>query len=278
MLCVYGDDSSDEKGVRTFAVAGIAGTQEEWDAIKPAWMACTGGKIFHATDCESGYGDYKGIPKIERLKEYKELTEILVNTKMMGIGVAVDIAGFKDNLPESINDAPYYHCFARVVIGFAQLGYMSIPRQKVKFIFDRNYKVKYNSILMLEYISNLSEYYYSEYIDDGEIGFATNKLVEIQATDLFAHEIMKELDNQLGPVKRPRRKSLTELYKTGRFRWGISTRHDFEVIKNEMEYLENENNIRHEDYKQWLSSYRLIDNNSNRIRYMIFLESMKKFR
>ncbi len=53
-----GDDSSDEKGVWTFAVAGIVGTQEEWDAIKPAWIKATEGRIFHATDNQSGKGDY----------------------------------------------------------------------------------------------------------------------------------------------------------------------------------------------------------------------------
>jgi len=65
MLSVYADDSSDEKGERTFAVAGIIGTQEEWDAIKLKWVKRTSGKIFHAADCESGYGDYKGIPRIQ---------------------------------------------------------------------------------------------------------------------------------------------------------------------------------------------------------------------
>jgi hypothetical protein len=272
MLCVYGDDSSDEKGVRTFAVAGIAGTQEEWDAIKPAWVACSKGKIFHATDCEPGYGDYQGIPKDECLKEYKRLTEIIAKTNMMGVGVAVDIAAFKDNLPDSIEDAPYYHCFSRVVMGFAELGYLSIPREKVKFVFDQNTKVKYNSILMLEYLSSLSEYNYSEYIDKGEIGFALSReKIEIQAADLFAHETMKYLDNQLIAANRSIRKSLENLLNTGRFKCYCYERGYFEAIKNRLEYLEKEDNSWSEEYKNWLLKRKLSDNNSNRIRYLINL-------
>ncbi len=143
MLCAYGDDSSDEKGVRTFAVAGIVGTQEEWDTVKPAWEEATEGRIFHATDNQSGKGKvYKDIPKVKCDEEYIKLTNILVKSKMFGYGHVVDIAAFKENLPESLEDAPYYHCFSHVVMGFAQLGYMSIPREKVKFTFDRNYKIK----------------------------------------------------------------------------------------------------------------------------------------
>ncbi len=66
-LHAYCDDSADGSGMRTFAFAGIVGTQEEWDEINPAWLKCTGGKEFHGTNCESGHGDYKGILKKKRL-------------------------------------------------------------------------------------------------------------------------------------------------------------------------------------------------------------------
>lgn len=279
MLCVYGDDSSDETEVRTFAVAGIAGTQEEWDAIKPAWIEATGGKIFHAADCDSdpGRGDYKGIPKNKRDEEMWRLTQILVKSNMFGYGHVVDIAAFKENLPDSLENAPYYHCFAHVIMAFAQLGYMSIPREKVKFTFDRNYKIKYNSNLMLEYLETLSEYDYSEYIEDGEVSFASRKLIQIQAADLFAREVMKELDNQIGPIKRYRRKPLRALFNTGRFQWGAYTRKDFEAMKNYLDKFKEQNSSWNDDYQEWLlKTKRNIDNDSNRMIFMLYLREKEK--
>ncbi len=278
MLCTYGDDSSDEKGVRTFAVAGIAGSQEEWDTIKPAWIKATEGRVFHATDNQSGKGDvYKGISKAKCDEEYIKLTNILVKSKMFGYGHVVDIAAFKKYLPDSSEDAPYYHCFSYVVMGFAQLGYMSVPREKVKFTFDRNPKIKYNSNLMLDYLETLSEYNYTEYIDGGEVSFASREMIQIQAADLLAYEVMKELDNQIGPKKRYRRKPLIELIRTGRFRFDAYTRRDFEFIKKQLENLEKGDNLWRQEYQEWLvKTKRKIDNDSNRMSYMFYRRQIEK--
>lgn len=277
MLCVYGDDSSDEKGVRTFAVAGIVGTQEEWDAITPAWIEATEGRIFHATDNQSGKKIYESISKAKCDEEYIKLTDILVKSKMFGYGHVVDVAAFKENLADASEEAPYYHCFSHVVMGFAQLGYMSIPRDKVKFTFDRNPQIKYNSNLMLDYLETLSEYDYSKYIDSGEVSFASREMVQIQAADLFTFEVMKELDNQIGPVKRRRRRPLIELKRTGRFRWDAYTRRDFEFIRKHLEYLKKEDPLWCEGYQKWLlKTKRIIDNDSNRMTYMLHLREIEK--
>lgn len=274
VFTVYGDESSDTRGVRTFAVAGIIGTQDEWDELKPVWTERTGGKIFHATDCESGYGDYKGIPKDQRHKEYKDLTKILAKTNMKGVGFAVDVAAFKELMPDAVKDAPYYNCFMRVVMTFAEYGYLFGPQQTTKFIFDRNTKIQYNSIYLVEYLSKLSEYPYSSYIDD--IGFASDKKEEIQAADLFAHETMKYFDNRLMTVNLPLRKSLKALFNTKRYRCFYSDRTYFESIKKELEYLEQEDSKWREEYQRWLLKHKIVDNNSNKTRYLIYLKSLEK--
>lgn len=50
MLLVFGDESHDEKEQRIFSVAGIMGTQEEWELFEPEWLMLTKGKVFHAAD------------------------------------------------------------------------------------------------------------------------------------------------------------------------------------------------------------------------------------
>jgi hypothetical protein len=42
VLSVFGDESTDQTGRRVFTGAGIAGTQEEWDALEPVWIKRTG--------------------------------------------------------------------------------------------------------------------------------------------------------------------------------------------------------------------------------------------
>ncbi|HEY9072649.1 MAG TPA: hypothetical protein VIN67_00835 [Desulfobaccales bacterium] len=138
MLSVFADDSSDEKGKRIFAIAGVMGTQEEWDALKIKWLDRTGGKIFHATDCDSDHGDFKDIPHDQNKKLYKDLTKLLAQTKMMGFGFAIDVKSFRIFLPDALEDAPYIKCFIHLISTFAGLASYVIPQQKIGFTFDIN--------------------------------------------------------------------------------------------------------------------------------------------
>lgn len=95
MLSVFGDESSDETGQRTFAVAGVMGTQEEWDKLEIKWIERTKGRFFHGADLETDQGDFKGIPHEENQKLYADLTNLLARSNMMGFGSAMDIHAYK---------------------------------------------------------------------------------------------------------------------------------------------------------------------------------------
>jgi len=274
MLSVYADDSSDEKSERIFAVAGIIGTQEEWDIIKPKWENRTGGKIFHATDCESGHGDFKGIPCDLRLKEYEDLTKILAQSKMMGIGHAIDVGAYRQYLPDALQDAPYFHCFIRVILDFVKLTRWIIPQQKVKFIFDINPKTQYNAAFLYDNLLAIRKGYeeYTIYMED-EIGFATNKTIGIQVADLFTKETMKHFDNMFGPKKRPPRKSLKTLISTGRFSCNYYHRDYFQDFKNKLSEIEKQSGMSSEKYKEWLINRKCLDNAQNRTKYLIDFEN-----
>jgi hypothetical protein len=269
-LRAYCDDSADGSGERTFAFAGIVGTQEEWDEIKRAWLTCTEGKEFHGTNCESGYGDYKGIPLEKRLQEYKSLTTILADeSKLYGFGVSVDIAAMKSNLPEAKEDAPYFKCFTHVVMGLAERGYLSKPRQMVQFTFDQNLQRRYNSILMLKLLSQWPNCEYGQYIDTDDVRFLSHKHVEIQAACLLAHDTMKHLDNLLLAEGLPTRKSLDRLLKTHRFLCHIYNNEYFEDISRLLKTYDEKNILWRNDYPEWLLQQKLDDNNSNRIGYLL---------
>jgi len=278
MLTVYGDESSDAKGVRTFAVAGILGTQDEWDTLKSAWVETTKGKIFHATDCESGYGQYNGIPRDKRLKEYRDLTKLLAGTNLIGIGSAIDIQGYKAFMPDAHENGPYFHCFSKVIMACAQVAYFHIPKQTVKFIFDINYRVRYNAAFLYEnYLTNLKGWEYGSSLED-ELRFAINKTAEIQVADLLAHETMKYLDNQLTSTQRRVRESLRTLMDTRRFKWFLLTKRYCQGFKKQWDSLEAEmggaGSMR-KPYEQWLQKNNRQDNCENKTQYLIELECNK---
>ena len=50
---MFGDESADATKSRVFAIAGVVGTEDEWQLAMREWLRCTRGLPFHATDRES---------------------------------------------------------------------------------------------------------------------------------------------------------------------------------------------------------------------------------
>jgi hypothetical protein len=87
---MYGDESADETKTRVFAVAGVLGTEDEWQLAMREWLRRTRGLPFHAKECESNYGKDKQQHDND-LALYKDLTEILAASYLVGFAVALDL-------------------------------------------------------------------------------------------------------------------------------------------------------------------------------------------
>jgi hypothetical protein len=218
VLTVFGDESHDETKQRVFAVGGLIGREQEWDAIVKPWKAITGGRDFHAADCESDHGDFTSTDHRDNQRLYARLVKLLASTKLMGFGVAIDLAEYHAIFPELPEDQPYYLCFHDVVKYFAEIGYLSLPPEKVDFTFDRNLEREYNATYLYDYMVKLPEWRFRPYINE-KVSFTTRKEVGIQASDLVAREAMKHLDNQIGPKRRLPRASIRALGQTKRFKF-----------------------------------------------------------
>lgn len=263
VLTVFGDESADETKERVFAVAGIFGSQEQWDALKEKWLVRTGGVIFHASDCECDQGDYAENGHEVNLALYRDLITLLADSNLLGYGVSIDIASQNQHLGELLPDAPYYKCFAEVVLHFAEQGFLAVPPEPVSFTFDFRLESKHNAAALYDHMSRLASWQYHSFIQD-EIAFAVRKSVGIQVADLYARETMKFLDNQVGPVIRPKRRSLIKLEATGRFGMNAYTGEYFKGLKVA---IEQNPSFRREEYAQWLEQHRILDNWASRVRY-----------
>jgi hypothetical protein len=267
---VFGDESHDESCCRVFAVGGVLGSDEDWNSLKAAWEARTGGRVFHAADCETDHGDYADFDHKQNLKLYAELTRLLAGSRLLGFGAAISLEHHKEIFPDALDNQPYYLCFRVVIANFAARAAVLIPQDKVRFVFDRNPETEYNAGRLYDYMANLPEWRFREYLAD-EISFATRKNIGIQAADLVARETMKHLDNQLGPKPRDPRKSMLSLANTKRFHFDFFLKKYFEELKGKASTMDR---LSMTQYNAWREALNLPDTFDARIRYNVYLDDL----
>lgn len=119
---------------------------------------------------------------------------------------------------------------------------------------------------------NLPEYRFHDFLNS-EVGFASQSDPRIQAADLVAREAMKDMDNDIGPMKRPRRLSMDTLLQTKRFQFRRLELPFFEDLRRKADDMGSLPGAKMSQYRQWLSDHKYNDNTSNRIRYLAYIDS-----
>ena len=276
MYSVCGDESHDAKKERVFAIGGLFGSQEDWDSAEAAWLIRTGGKVFHAADCESDHGEFAGIDHEENLSLYKDLTQILVKSKLCGRAVAIDLAGSRQHFPDILPESDYHKCFMELLLEFGELAYIAIPQGKVKFTFDHRFETDYSAAQLYKYATDQPEWRLYPCFHD-EIAFATRRTVGIQMADLVAREAMKELDRLISGSRRDMRKSLKAMIANPyRFSFRFFTKEYFEDFKAKFADVEAAAGLDFKDFAQWLQQNGVTDNWTSRIRYAIEVEARER--
>jgi hypothetical protein len=183
VLKVFGDESHDSTKERIFAVAGLLGDENQWRSFRQKWNARLGGLVFHAADCESGYGDFRGMAADERHRLHRDLTRLLAESGLFGYGRAIDLAGCRAVAPSVVTafpDMPYFECFLKAVVKLADYAAHCIPKDRVAFTFDRHRKTQYNAGLLYKWIAA----HKPDVMDS--IDFGDRSEPGIQAADLWA--------------------------------------------------------------------------------------------
>jgi len=273
MLAIYGDDSTDGNKVRVYAFAGVAGTQEEWDYFSIDWLTRTEGIPFHATDCEAGKGAYEKMPYEERMKLSRDLTRMLVGSKLFGCGTAIDLKAFRHHFKQTSKDDGYFYCFLPVVVHFFYQTRFSVPPRKAQFSFDQNPNTRGNAAYLYDkYLSKHKEYADMQSLIDKDMAFADSDSVGIQVADLFVYEVMREMMANL-EGKVGRRPQFELLDQCGRFeikRFHAVYWHEYS--KKHKDVLASTN----AKYDEWRMKHNIkTDNHQNQIRYLIYAENIK---
>lgn len=267
ILSVFGDESADETKERVFAVAGVIGSEAQWQKLEAQWVERSKGRVFHANHCDSDQGEYRNTPHRENKELYKDLTQLLAVSEMGGFGFAIDLKGQKEVFPNA-PDISYYKCLTEVMDAMTRCAVFN--KCSVKFTFDQHPETEYNTGVIFRTLTDfpvLGKHLFPN------ASFDSRRNPRIQVADLFARETMKALDNVVGPVKRPPRKSLTALTDTQRFHVLAVQRDYFEDMKRKMPEAQKITGMEEHKYHQWLK-----DNNRqhNITNMFLFIEHLGK--
>ena len=249
MIYVYGDDGADAKRERVVAVSAVAGTEDQWQNLESEWIARCDGIPFHAKDCESDQGDYRGFPHEENKALYRELVGILSNSGLSGIAIAMDLAAQFQVFPDSAS-LSYYRSFVEVLQRTSEMA--ENQGQIAKLTFDISTENEFNAGYLYNVMRD-GDPRIREWLAP-EISFVSAKLsARVQAGDMLAYEGWKALDHTVGPVKRPR-KSWDALRSTGRFE---TYSYSIEWFNDLRKHIESGNltqmvKFTPEDYQNWL--------------------------
>ncbi len=266
MLFAYGDESSDETKQRVCAVAAVMGTEENWKRLEEKWIGRTGGIPFHAKDCDVNPGR-KAYAKNSHEKNktlYRDLSIMLSESGLCGFGVGIDLAAQRAVFP----DAPvfqHYRAFIQVLEGIKM--YAQARADIAEVTFDANTETDHNAA-----------YLYASFREDApgwkahlapKISFDSDTTnPRLQIADLFAREAMKGVDNIVGPVKRPERRSWLSLYATGRFDIMYFGEEFFQFLNKRIPAMNEELGFTQPDYFEWLAKLGRQDNTTNLFKFL----------
>lgn len=257
---VFCDESTDGTQSRVFAMAGLVGREDDWVVAEQTWRGLTRGEVFHAADWEH----------LGRLDEYKELTLALAGSKIAGRAVAVDLAAVQESFPEILPDVGYYKCLLKVVSWLVE-NVAAKLNEPIEFTFDNREHSNFNARKLYQSMVAKSDWPAAVLMIESP-RFDSRQNPRMQMADLVAREAMKDLNCQLGPAERERRKSMVSLFTRGHFNFGVIDREYCESWRSAVEKTERMSNIG-ERLSRWLMERRLDDNWSNRIAFMEWLES-----
>jgi hypothetical protein len=274
-IVVYGDESADEKKVRAFAVAALAGEEKAWAPAEAEWLERTGGEVFHAAEFESARGVTDPAEKQARLDTYRDLVQIIARSGLRGHGVGLDLVSMRKWFPELLLDAAYFKGLQDVIRYFGGESRKLTERHQIEFIFDNRAETEYGADLMYESLSRHPGWR-DEVLFADKLGFATRKNPRIQMADLYARETMKALDRSvLGNHKL--RKSMEALLSAGdgKFTFVFCVGDYFKGLRERVDAVDADPTSKDSDYKRWLKDKNAQDNWANRWRHAISFESKK---
>lgn len=209
------DESGIHDGSPVLSVAAYMAPPTKWQKFTKEWrrtLKPTGIDIFHATDCASLRGGFKGWLEADRNKLVAKLLPIIPR-HAFGYAVVVNLSEAEKALKDRPDLRPYNRdaygaCFQWVVASILEhLGRLKDPRP-LAFVHEIN-DYQERAMQAFKYMQNIHPL--GRLLMSLTFG-AKAEFVPLQAADTLAWESARRINYQDGPVRR----SLGALYADGR--------------------------------------------------------------
>ena len=205
---------------RTFALGCAIAQDSVWKRMSQDWKRCLRRKNghltrqgrprisrYHATDCESRFGEFKGWDISEKNAFVAELISIVNRHHIHIVGFTVhleELAEFYPQIEKEYLEMAAYGVLATLLFTEIVEQASQISRQPaIKVVYEHGDVTQH---MQYAYDSMKASKAFAELFDG--IEKANWKMISLQVADLIAFETMKDRDNQKGPVIRDRRLSL----------------------------------------------------------------------
>jgi hypothetical protein len=213
MLTAYFDEtgSDPDPNSKFVGMAGCLAPADKWDEFSIKWQATLEAEhlpFFHMNEFSSFSGEFRTgwrTTNDQRRKDlYGKLWDIIIDTHPLFIGVFLPLSAYKEILHEShlvVLRNAYYLVYAGCLEHILQYANDPIIESEIATIFDNKKGFKDHAGRIYDYFS---EKYDPQKVPP-PVFRDMRKILPLQAADIVAYELYKELDRMYYGLSRPKR-------------------------------------------------------------------------
>jgi len=231
----YFDESGTHKGSAAVALAGYLSTTEGWEAFDHQWKPVLkkyGIEFFHMADFAQRQGQFRGWSEDRRRECLRELHDIICGNAIASVGYGLSRAAYDAIVCAKADDfmgGPYGLLASTLLIDFSGLLRLLGVRSLIAYRFESGAEGIGQVASVFDH--NLASPGHSAFHRLLSFGIENKrKFTPLQAADILAYELYKQLPRQLGVDPRPRRLfPLPSLARVPHY-WGYVTEHNLRTI------------------------------------------------
>jgi hypothetical protein len=216
VIRAYCDESY--KGTQVYAIGGVVARDRRFRIASIRWKnrrLRDGIKCFHAADCEDGREEFANLSKEQRIELKADLTGILLEAQITGVGAAIITEDFNslraasEQAKSVLGPSPYFLCLQMLITSVCVgLGEHN-PNVRVAYIFEEQEQFSSRAKQLYNKFKIVNPQYAKQL---GSLTYAQKgEFVPLEMADNIAYETMKEILNHFYDSARPRRKSMERM-------------------------------------------------------------------
>jgi hypothetical protein len=207
VLRAYMDESGIHAGSSICAIAGVVGSESEWEILERRWRRIIedeGIAVFHMAEFESRQREFASWSNTRRHLFMEKLIEAIKARDVHCVGSALVRADYdglsqdeKTWMTHGNPQYPYFLCFQHCIIESCHVADRLPAEEKVAFVFDRQQDFAAEATRLYNDLKDQQNWPNHERLAD-IVAFASKReTIPLQVADLIAYESYKHLDNRL---------------------------------------------------------------------------------